>query len=314
MKTPVPPICEYEMPLVDGRQLGVAEFGTPGGRPVLWFHGTPGARRQVPPKAREMAAKTGVRIIGVERPGVGGSTAHLYDSLLGWADDIRELADHLELARFGIVGLSGGGPYLLACAHEMPDRVLAGAIFGGVAPTQGKDAAAGGITRAAALFEPLLSRFHQPVGTAFTCAIRALHPVADPAFDLFLRFGPARDAEVLGRSDMRAMFIEDLLLGSRVDLHSLVYDVVLFGRPWGFSLRDIRVPIHIWQGDADAFVPFSHGAHQAALIPGAGLTLCPDEGHLAGLDSAVDAIEFILSHWPEPQVQPDRVGESGTTQ
>lgn len=283
--------------LRSGRTLGVAEFGVPDGKVILWFHGTPGARRQVPPNARRLAESEGLRIIGIERPGVGQSTPHLYDSMLGWADDVAELTEQLGIDRFGLVGLSGGGPYVLACAHRMPEQVVAAAVFGGVAPTHGSDAPAGGLVRLASYLERLFTWSAHPVGTALSAAIRALHPVAESVFDLFLSVAPARDREILGRPDMRAMFTDDLLLGSKTGVRSLVYDVILFSRPWGFSLRDIRVPVHFWQGDADAFVPFSHGAQQAALVPSAGLTLRPGEGHLGGLDAAADAIGFILSQW-----------------
>jgi pimeloyl-ACP methyl ester carboxylesterase len=296
-RQPLPPLRELAVPLRHGRRLGVAEFGVPEGKVIFWFHGTPGARRQVPPKARAIAARTGLRIIGVERPGVGQSTRHLYASLAEWARDINELADRLGVERFGLVGLSGGGPYVLACAHGMPDRVVAGAVFGGVAPTRGRDAAAGGFVRVASILEPVAVRLARPLGALLSGGVRALHPLADSVFDGALRLFPEADRKVLGRPDMRAMFIDDLLRGSKIGLYSVVYDFILFSRPWGFSIRDIRVPIHFWQGDADPLVPFSHGAHQAALVPGAGLTLRPGESHLGGLDAAADAIEFILSHW-----------------
>lgn len=292
-----PPMREQVVTLSHGRKLGVAEFGVPDGKPILWFHATPGARRQVPPAARERAVRERLRIIGVERPGVGASTPHLYDQMADWATDVEELLDRLGIERCGLVGLSGGGPYVLACAHFLPGRVAAAAVFGGVAPARGRDAAAGGVIGFFSFIEPAFTRAHRVMGDLFSLVIRALHPVAEPVFDYAIRFFPERDGAILGRPDMREMFIDDLLLGSKSGIRSVISDAVLFFRPWGFSLRDIRVPIHFWQGDADPLVPFSHGAHQAALIPGAGITLRPDEGHLGGLDAADEAIDFILSHW-----------------
>ena len=99
-----------------------------------------------------------MRLIGIDRPGVGDSTAHLYPSLLAWADDIALVADRLGVGRFGLIGLSGGGPYVLACARALPERVVAGAVLGGVAPTHGPGAPEGGLVRFAARFEPLLAR------------------------------------------------------------------------------------------------------------------------------------------------------------
>ena len=94
---PRAPRKEHGIRLADGRRLGVAEFGDREGTPILWFHGTPGARRQIPVPARVAAAERGLRLLGIERPGIGWSTPHLYDSVLGWARDIEELADRPDV-------------------------------------------------------------------------------------------------------------------------------------------------------------------------------------------------------------------------
>ena len=123
---------EGTVELSDGRSIGLAEYGVPDGDAIFWFHGTPGGRRQIPPLARRFALDRGIRLIGVERPGVGSSTPYLHDSVAASANDIQQIADRLNIDRFGLVGLSGGGPYVLACAHELPERVVAGAVLGGV--------------------------------------------------------------------------------------------------------------------------------------------------------------------------------------
>src|SRR5690349_24305208 len=112
----IPPREERTIPVAADRVLGIAEFGPADGRPIFWFHGTPGAKRQIPPAAREASYELGVRIIGVERPGTGASTRHLYPDVRAFADDLRVVADTLELDRFGCIGLSGGGPFTLAVA------------------------------------------------------------------------------------------------------------------------------------------------------------------------------------------------------
>lgn len=283
--------------LPGGRRLGFAEFGDPNGKVILWFHGTPGARRQVPPLARELAARRGVRLIGVERPGVGDSTPHLYESLLGFAEDIRTLADHLGFERFGLVGLSGGGPYVLACAAAMPERVVAGCVLGGVAPTTGEERAEGGMIDLANRFSVLFELLHDPIGSLFSGAIRMVRPFGSQAFDLFVRFMPPGDQVVFQRPEMKEMFIDDLFDATRSGIRSLVYDLVLFCRPWGFNLRDIEVPIRFWQGDADPIVPLSHGHHQAELVPGSMVTVRPTEGHMGALDAAEEILDFILDAW-----------------
>jgi pimeloyl-ACP methyl ester carboxylesterase len=292
-----PPEREHAVALADGRTLGVAEFGAVTGRPVFWFHGTPGARRQVPPAARRLARRDNLRVIGVERPGIGQSTPHLYRSIGEFAHDVEKLAEQLEVERFGLVGLSGGGPYVLGCAHAMPARVVAGAVLGGVAPTRGSEAAPGGAIRLAVPLEPLIHLLREPLGGLFTLAVQILRPFADQAFDTYLRFAPEGDRRVLGDLEVREAFLEDMLLGSRENLRSFVYDVILFSRDWGFSLQDICVPIHFWQGDEDNLVPPAHAEHLTRLVPGARLIRDPTGGHLAGLGMATQALEFIIAQW-----------------
>ena len=94
----------------DGRRLGFAQFGKLNARPYFWLHGTPGARRQIPPEARELAEDHEMSIIGIDRPGVGSSTPYRYENILEFTGDLLALADSLDIDEFGVIGLSGGGP------------------------------------------------------------------------------------------------------------------------------------------------------------------------------------------------------------
>ncbi len=112
------------------RQIGFAEFGDPQGRAVFWLHGTPGARRQIPTEARIYAEEHNIRLIGVDRPGIGSSTPHRYANILAFADDLRTIADMLGIDKMAVIGLSGGGPYALAGAAVLPDRVVVAGVLG----------------------------------------------------------------------------------------------------------------------------------------------------------------------------------------
>jgi pimeloyl-ACP methyl ester carboxylesterase len=293
-----PPRYEGALRLANGRRLGYAEYGPPSGRAVLWFHGTPGARRQVAPEARTLARDHEVRLIAVERPGIGESTPHVYRRVTEFAEDIEELADALGIDHFAVAGLSGGGPYTLACAHELPERVTAAAVLGGVAPTVGPDAVRGGASGMIRTFAPFMHRARQPVGGALRGLVRVLEPLADQAMDLFARQMPPGDQVVFADPATRVMFIEDIMLGSRRNMQALCLDVTMFGRPWGFALADLRVPVHLWYGDADVIVPVHHGEHLAERIPNATLRIRPGEGHLGGLGASREMFEALLSHWP----------------
>jgi len=294
-----PPRFEGAFLLAGGRRLGYAEYGPATGRAVLWFHGTPGARRQISPHARDVAHDRDVRLIAVERPGIGASTPHVYGSLVEWAADIEALCEALGLARVAITGLSGGGPYALACAHELPERIVAVAVLGGPAPSVGDESVPDGLSRFTRTVSPIARFAHTPLGFLLRRLVPALDPVAEQALDLFASFMPPGDQRVFADPGIRKMFIEDLLLGSRRHMQAFMLDAILFGRPWGFALRDIRIPVHMWYGDADVIVPMLHGEHMAARIPHAVLRIRPEEGHLGGLGASDEIFDAILGHWDD---------------
>ena len=299
--TPLPepprPHKESLVPLDGGRALGYAEYGDPNGDPVLWFHGTPGARKQIPPDAPALAAERGIRLIGVERPGTGYSTQYTYERIIDWAEDIEAFADGLGLARFAVVGLSGGGPYVLATCKALPDRIVAGAVLGGIGPTRGPETAPG-YTRLLPLAYPVLSAARRPLADLLSATIKGVRSMASQGYDLYKNYiSPPSDRAVLADPAMKAVFIYDLTTAVEGGLRAPIMDIVLFGRHWGFSIRDIRVPVKFWHGDADRIVPLSHGEFQAALVPGAELVVCPGGGHFAGYILGRDVLDWISSVW-----------------
>jgi pimeloyl-ACP methyl ester carboxylesterase len=295
-----PPPIEGSVALADGRRIGYAEYGAPDGRVVLWFHGTPGARRQIPVPARQAAAARGVRLVVLERPGVGLSTTHSYERIVDWAADVEECADRLRVDRYAVAGLSGGGPYALACAHEAPERVVGAAVLGGVAPTRGREAAPGGVVQLATATRTLLRPLRDPLGRGLWLGLQATRPLSSPMFELYARLSPPGDRLVFAQPGMKEMFIDDLRRGGRRQFDAVVHDIVLFTRHWGFHVADIGVAVHFWHGDADNIVPLEHGEHLAELVPGAELRVRPAESHLGGLAAVTEVFDALLADWDEP--------------
>lgn len=289
------PRYEGRVRVRDDRVLGVCEFGPPSAEQnVIWFHGTPGARRQIPEPARRIASERGVRIIGIDRPGVGLSTAHLYDHLIDFTDDLDIVLDRLGIDRFSTVGLSGGAPYALASAHAFGDRVPSVGILGGVVPSGGEEGTDGGLVSLATRFKPLLPLIAEPAGALLTTFVRVARPLAQPGLRLYARFAPEGDRRVLEEPEHGEMFIDDLLNSGRHGMRAAAYDAILFTRWWGFSVSDLRVPVTWWQGDEDNIVPLSHAQHIVPLIPGAKLRIRPGDGHLGGLGIAEEVLDTIL--------------------
>jgi pimeloyl-ACP methyl ester carboxylesterase len=291
------PKLEGNIAVGEDRRIGFAEFGAPHGRPVFWLHGTPGARRQIPTEARVFAERENIRLIGIDRPGIGSSTPHQYESVFGFADDMRTIADTLGIEKMAVVGLSGGGPYTLACAAGLPDRVVAVGVLGGVAPAAGPDAVGGGAMALGSRVAPLLEVAGTQISGFATALIWFARPIASPALDLYARVSPEGDRHLLHRPEFKAMFLDDLLNGSRKQVAAPFADIVLFARDWGFRLADVKVPVHWWHGDHDHIVPLAHGEHVVSRLPDAKLYRLPGESHLAGLGRGEEILRAMIDVW-----------------
>ena len=292
------PRAEGRFYLPTGRRLGFAEFGDPSGEPVLWFHGTPGGRRQFPLLGRRAAEKLGLRVVAVERPGSGLSDPHPYESMADWATDVAHVADSLGAQRLGIVGLSGGGPYALACAAVPPlsGRVAAVAVLGGVVPSVGQDAIATGAIDLARRFAPVLGGLRRPLAHAVSALLLPIVPLSHYACQAFARTMPEGDRKVLRDPEIEGMFVDDLVLLAKGRFQAIVDDARLFGRDWGFRLADVKAPVRWWHGDADHIVPLSDAQSAIALLPNAELVLRRQESHLGGFATADEVLAFIRSH------------------
>ncbi|MCR6032729.1 alpha/beta fold hydrolase [Nocardioides sp. zg-579] len=292
------PALEGTVAVRAGRRLSFAEYGAARGPAVVWMHGTPGGRRQIPLEARVFAEASGVRIIGIDRPGIGTSTPHLYRDVADWTADLAVLLDTLAVDTLRLVGLSGGAPYVLAAGAAMPDRVHGIGVLGGVAPTVGPDAAPGGPIQLAVRLAPVIEATRVPLGVGLTQAIRLVRPIAGTFLDLYAAVQPAGDRRLLGRPEFKAMFVDDLLNGSRFQISAPMADLVLFTRDWGFRLDEVGVPVRWWHGDADHIVPFRHGRHVVDRLPDAALTPIDGESHLGGLGIAEEVLGTVLGLGP----------------
>ncbi len=288
------PALEGSVAVRDGRRLSFAEYGPRNGPTFLWMHGTPGGRRQIPMDVRRYATEAGVRVIGVDRPGIGSSTPHLYPEVLDFAEDLRHLLDTLDVENASLVGLSGGGPYALAGAVALPDRIHSVGVLGGVAPTRGPDAVHDGPIQLAVQLAPMIAALRRPLGAALAPVIRSVKPLAGSALEAYAYFQPAGDKALLAIPEFKAMFLDDLLNGSRFQISAPLADLVLFTREWGFHLSDVDTRVSWWHGDEDHIVPLHHGLHVVDRLPEATMTVMPGESHLGGLAVGVDAVSSLL--------------------
>lgn len=298
---PVPvltPLRHGTTVLAGGRSFGWAEFGDPDGDPVFWFPGTPGARQQLPADAVDQALTHRLRIIVVERPGTGDSTAHHYESIVDFVPDLEAIADHLEVDKFAAVGLSGGGPFTLACAARLGDRMTTGVVLGGIGPTRGVDVIFS-YTLALIPTAAMLGKIRGPLSHSIGSAVRTLGPFGKPFIRAFfwLEWGDRRSmAKFPGHQQQ--MLADMVDAARRSGVGAAIDDLVLFGRHWGFELSEIEVPITFWGGTSDPIVPYLHAERQAKRVDGARLRTVEGRGHFAGYTEVGEVFDAIREHWP----------------
>jgi pimeloyl-ACP methyl ester carboxylesterase len=279
--------------LRDGRTLGYAEFGDLTGKPVFFFHGFPGSRLQRAP-GDLIATSLGAHIITIDRPGFGLSAFQPGRTLLDWPNDVAALADALEIDQFAAIGLSGGGPYLLACAYKIPRRLTSATIISGLGPLDqpgvnlGMDRSNRVVLGAAKRTPWWLIRLI--LAPAVSIVQR------DPAVSKYLpASAPQVDKDVFARPAVQAMNRADLLEACRNGVDGLSWELVLFTRPWGFRLEDINMKMYLWQGEADTTIPLSMGKYMARTLPDCQARFIPGEGHTLMYNYWQDILALALS-------------------
>ncbi|HEY2265319.1 MAG TPA: alpha/beta fold hydrolase [Streptosporangiaceae bacterium] len=279
----------------DGRTLAIEEGGDPAGRPVLVHNGTPNSRHLFAPVAGDAAAR-GLRLIGYDRPGYGGSTAQPGRTVADCAADARAICAELGITRLAMWGISGGGPHLLACAALLPDLVVAAASLAALAPSD-----AAGLDWFEGMGQDNVDDFK--LGQSDKVAARAKLETEreetmaasgeDLAGLLKTLLTPADAAVLTGE------FAEYLAWTGREGLAPGAQgwwdDGEAFGRDWGFELSAIEVPVLLMHGREDQFVPFGHGQWLAGRIPGVEARLLDDDGHLTLITNRIGEVHAWLA-------------------
>lgn len=281
--------------LPDGRRIGYAEVGVQSGAPVFYCHGFPASRLE----SRLVAAaavKTNARIVAPDRPGYGLSGWKPERTILDFADDVEGLADRLGIARFRVLGVSGGGPYALALAHRLPDRVEAVAVVCGLGPVSRPEALAamrwpGRLGFGTARKNPRLNRF-----LFGTCLGRLMQRSPELTLSLLTRGMPAADRLTLARPEVRSVILATLREGLRQGPRGALLDMSLYPREWPFDPAGIPVPMSFWHGDADTTVPVSHTLMTTAGLAKDTVHILPGQGHFSlPVEHAEDILENLLN-------------------
>ncbi|MCI4674074.1 alpha/beta fold hydrolase [Candidatus Mycolicibacterium alkanivorans] len=253
--------------LADGRTIGYVEYGDRDGRALLYFHGHPGSRLEAELLA-PAAEDGGIRLLGVDRPGMGLSSYQPRRQLLDWPTDVAELADRLGIDRFSVVGVSGGGPHAAACAYRIPGRLNACGLVstvGHLNPTMA-----------------LLARTMPWVATPLTRGLFADAKRGQRWLRRFAHRWVEPDRQALDQPGVAELMAATLAEAFRQGARGPAHEGTLFGRPWGFTMRQIGLPrIYLWHGELDRAIPVSAAHAIADELPHCEATYYPHDGHIS---------------------------------
>jgi pimeloyl-ACP methyl ester carboxylesterase len=254
----------------DGRTLAFLEVGAPDGPLVLHNHGGPSSRLEARLLA-DAAATNELRLICVDRPGMGQSSPQKNRTYKGWADDLVAVADALGYQEFGVTGWSEGGPWALAAAaHIDPARLRhVSSIAPGSYGAFGDNSAAQYLSKIDALGGVLALHFKP--GFLLMYALLGLSAKRfRSSFVNQVRNNVSEyDRRILLRPDVAEQFADTCAECFVHGSAGLVEDAQLLYRRWAFDVGTIERPVHLWQGLDDALVPDQINKAVADAMPGA---------------------------------------------
>lgn len=290
------PKTDQTMQLPDGRILAYAEYGSSTGPVLIYCQGYPGSRTEAEPLAA-YGEQHGIRIISLDRPGMGRSSFQPGRSFLDWPDDLVALTEHLQIERFAVAGVSGGSPYALACAYKIPERLISCGIVCGIGPFELSSAGMNLNNRlfffAARRFPWLLALLMGSTARSFRDEAKARKTIAK-AMQHMVK--PDRECILaLGLQERMAALAGEVYRYQGVK--GAVYEGMLYTRDWGFRLEDIAFrPLYLWHGALDTNVPLAMGQAVASKLTGCIATYYPDDGHLsAPLNHREEIVSALFS-------------------
>jgi len=264
--------------LASGGSVAVSEYGAQSGAPVFFCHGWPSSRTMA--ELTDAAARElNLRIISPDRPGIRNSSHQRERKLLDWPPLLAELADKMRISEFRVLGISGGGPYALAAAWALPERVRAIAVVSGAPPlAELKDR-----TGLLALYRWLLF-FYPSHRELLRFSFHAVRPFL--SLKVPIRFRPLLlkllqpcDANVMRDIAAFEACFESQRQAWRASADGLMIDAEIYAQPWGFRLEEIRVPVRLWHGKKDRSFHWPLAESLGERLPHCHKCLVENEGH-----------------------------------
>lgn len=267
----------------------------PDGAPVLYCHVFPGSRLDGA-VMEDAAHEVGARLIAMDRPGFGLSDFQPERTIRDWPSDLAALANHLELERFALLGVSGGGPYAMATAVALGARVTRLALVCGLGRLADPDSTSGmnpiqaGLIQAARRAPRITLGFNTWITGPF------MHHFPGIALHTLTATAPVADREVLADPAIRRALLATAREAFRRGGRGAAWELYLFTHRWDLDPGAVATPTLLWHGEADATVPVAMGRRHAELIPRCQAHFLPDEGHFSlPIRHAAEILEALVN-------------------
>jgi pimeloyl-ACP methyl ester carboxylesterase len=277
--------------LTSGRRVAVHTVadGTTD-RTVVLCHAAPGSGAFDPEPEQTFAR--GVTLIGIDRPGYGGSepVTDQWASVASAADDLAEVIERRGTGPVGVAGWSAGGRVALALAARHPELVERVAVLATPAPDDEVPwIPAEQKTGLAALRGRPPAEVHAALA-AQLASIAPADPYKPDALNL-LGAGAADSAALRGggRERLGAMLAAAFAQG----VTGLAADIAGYSlQPWGFEPSGVRPKTLLLYGSQDPIAASRHGRWWQQRLPDARLEMVPQAGHLL----VISMWQRVLSH------------------
>jgi pimeloyl-ACP methyl ester carboxylesterase len=282
--------------LPDGRKLSYAEFGNSEGYPVFYFHATPSSRLEPLSIGDDAFSELGFRVICPDRPGMGGSDFQKQRGYSDWPEDVKFLAEAIELDQFSVLGVSGGGGYAAVCAAKIPEKLSKVVIASGSWRID-----SGAVTKIGFPMNMMWRvTIHAPI--LLPIIIKSMTKMMSQAPKAGVdetssppnKYLPAADHAVMtqpGRMEINQQIIKEVI---KQGTQGPAWDFRLCVREWDFDLSEIKIPLVLFHGEQDRNYPLELVQRVANTLPKAELITCPSDGHLSTYINHIDEIAKAL--------------------
>jgi pimeloyl-ACP methyl ester carboxylesterase len=266
-------------------------WGPPDGTPVVFFHGCPGSRLQGFGTAT--AEQLGVRVVALDRPGIGGSSPWPGWTLTGWAPTVAAVLDRLGFDEVALCGHGAGGAAALAVGRALPGRVRRIAVVSGGDCPSDPEVLAGLEPHDQAMIRLVAE---QPEQAEAALAHLARGIAADPtvAVQLVTSHWSELDRQIGTRLDLGDILTTAYAEAVR-NPDGFARDSIVAISPWGFDAAEVTVRTTVWAGEHDVwrFHAPDRGRSLPERLPNGELVSCPNDGATLLWNRATEILSWL---------------------